>query len=210
MQDKELWMEIQHAFSMSKAEINQIDGDIDIGAKVVKDLSLNEKTTFATIIYNTAGITINKTIRLLGQGNNEVVSILNVNAIENGVPTTIKGRLIVATDIFGGMYAMNVVEIDGAIGEIFYFAPDTLNWEPLKMKYSQFLMWTVNGNTNEFYSSMKWSDWEKYADSTGFNQGILIYPFLWSKEINIETATKKIVPFAELINVNMDYRRKFF
>lgn len=208
--DKQLWNELLNMINSSKSEIRQIEGEQAVGDKIVKELSLNENTTLATIIYGTAGLTINKCIRILGQGNTELQSICEINDIIDGVPTKIKGFLIVATDIFGGIYAMNVEEIDGSIGQIFYFAPDTLEWDPLDMKYSQFLYWAVNGNTDEFYETMKWSDWEKYADLTNFNQGILIYPFLWSKEIVIETASKKIVPFVELINVNMDYRRKFF
>lgn len=208
--DKQLWNELLNMINSSKFEIRQIEGEQAVGDKIVKELSLNENTTLATIIYGTAGLTINKCIRILGQGNAELQSICEINDIIDGVPTKIKGFLIVATDIFGGIYAMNVEEIDGSIGQIFYFAPDTLEWDPLDMKYSQFLYWAVNGNTDEFYETMKWSDWEKYADLTNFNQGILIYPFLWSKEIVIETASKKIVPFVELINVNMDYRRKFF
>ena len=69
---------------------------------------------------------------------------------------------------------------------------------------------SLNGDTDKFYDTMKWNGWEQYADMTKFDQGILIYPFLWSKEVKIETASKNIVPFVELINVNMEYRRKFF
>lgn len=210
MQDKELWNEILQVFSTSKSNIIQVPGENAIGENTVKMLGLNEKTALATIIYNVAGITIDNCIRILGQGNSEIVSIAEINKIENGIPTKIKGLLIVATDIFGGMYAMNTEEIDGVLGEIFYFGPDTLEWEVLNMKYSQFLYWTVNGNTEEFYESMKWNDWEKYAETTNFNQGILIYPFLWSQEIKLETASKKIVPFEELVNVNMECRGKFF
>lgn len=210
MHDKELWNEIVQMFNVSKSNIIQVPGEKAIGEDVVKLLGLNEKTTLATIIYNVAGIVIGNCIRILGQGSSELVSIAEINRIEDGIPTKIKGLLIVATDIFGGMYAMNTEEIDGVVGEIFYFGPDTLEWENLNMKYSQFLYWTVNGNTKEFYESMKWSDWETCAKETSFNQGILIYPFLWSQEIKIETASKKIVPFEELINVNMEYRGKFF
>lgn len=210
MMDKKLWKELNNMLENSKSNIKHIGGDPSIGFSAVEELKLNENTTLATIILYVAGLTINKCLRILGQGNDELQGICQVNEVKNGTPTKIKGFLIVATDIFGGIYAMNIDEIDGKVGQIFYFAPDTLEWESLEMKYSQFLYWAVNGNTEEFYSSMKWSDWEKYADETGFDQGILIYPFLWSKEIEIESATKKIVPFVELINVNMDFRRKFF
>lgn len=208
--DNQLLNELLNMINNSESDIRYIEGDHMVGETIVKELVLNDKTTLATIIYHFAGMTINKCIRILGQGNDDIQSIIQINDVKNGKPTRLKNFLIVATDIFGGLYAMNIEKIDGSIGQIFYFAPDSLEWEPLDMKYSQFLFWAVNGNTDEFYSSMKWSNWESYADITGFDQGILIYPFLWSKEIEIESAKKKIVPFIELINVNMDYRRKFF
>lgn len=210
MLDKQLWDDIQKMFEESEASIECIPGNQTVGTNQVNELMVNYNSVLATIVYTTAGITVNKCIRILGQGNDEIPSICEINEIRDGYPERIKGFLIVATDIFGGMYAMNVTELNGKMGMMHYFAPDTLEWEPLDMKYAQFLSWAVDGNTEEFYESMKWSDWEKYADETRFDQGILIYPFLWSKEIKIESATKKIVPFQELINVNMDYRKKFF
>lgn len=206
----ELWNEILQMFDSSNSKIELVDGKDIVGKPIVNELKLNEATTLATLICNVSGVTVDNTIRILGQGNQHLDSIYKINAIKNGVPTKIRDMLIVGTDVFGGIFAMNVTEVNGTIGNIFYFAPDTLEWESLDMKYSKFLYWTVHGNTDEFYSSMKWHGWEKIAESTGFNEGILIYPFLWSKEINIETASKNIVPFEELISINMEYRNKFF
>ena len=202
--------ELNEMIGNSKSEIRRIEGDQAEGHKVVKELGLNENTTLAAVISCFSGLTIGKLIRILGQGNSESQSICEINNVVNGIPNTIRGTLIAATDIFGGMYAMNVEAFDAPAGQIFYFAPDTLDWEPLGMKYSQFLYWALNGDTDKFYDTMKWNGWEQYADMTKFDQGILIYPFLWSKEVKIETASKNIVPFVELINVNMEYRRKFF
>lgn len=38
---------------------------------------------------------------------------------------------------------------------------------------------------------------------------ILIYPFLWSKECNLETASKTIVSSDELIRMNSEYAHEF-
>lgn len=210
MQNKELWNEIINMFDSSTSKIEIVAGKDAVGESIVDELNLNRSTVLATTICNVSGITIDNTIRILGQGDHNLNGINIINAVKDGVPTKIHDMLIVGTDVFGGMYAMNLAEVNGTIGNIFYFAPDTLEWESMDMKYSQFLYWTVHGNTGEFYNSMKWNGWEKTAQSTGFNEGILIYPFLWSKEINVETAKKSIVPFEELISVNMEYRNKFY
>ena len=210
MINKELWNEIIEMFNNSTSKIKLVSAEENIGESIVSQLGLNKATTLSTIICNVSGITVDNIIRIIGQGNQKMIGVDKINAIVNGKPSKIRDMLIIGTDIFGGIYAMNMTEINGVIGNIFYFAPDTLAWESMDMKYSQFLYWTVHGNVNEFYSSMKWNGWEQIAVSTGFNEGILVYPFLWSKEINIETASKKIVPFEELININMEYRNKFF
>ena len=108
----------------------------------------------------------------------------------------------VATDIFGGVFAVS--------GEtVMYFAPDTLEWEDMELDFPQFLSWASQGDTETFYSSWLTQEVRKMAENTGFDEGILIYPFLWSKECSIETASKKIVPLEELYGLNMDFKRKF-
>lgn len=79
---------------------------------------------------------------------------------------------------------MNMGAINDEIGVIYYFAPDTLEWESIEMNYSEFLQWCVLGNISKFYQSFKWNDWRQMAKEVKFNDGILIYPFLWSKEHN--------------------------
>lgn len=46
------------------------------------------------------------------------------------------------------------------------------------------------------------------AESVAFDEGILIYPYLWARECNIETASKKVVPLAEIIAMNEEFVRK--
>ena len=94
------------------------------------------------------------------------------------------------------------------IGKVWYLAPDTLEWESLSFEYSEFIAWLAQGNINEFYQSMRWENWRDLATNVEIDQGILIYPFLWSDEIIIQNATKKIVPFYELVSINMEYISK--
>ena len=117
--------------------------------------------------------------------------------------------LIVATDVVGGIFAINLGKFDEGIGDVWYFAPDTLDWEDLELRYSEFIAWLAQGNIDEFYSSMRWTNWRESAKNVEFDKSILIYPFLWSEEVNIETASKSIVPFDELFATNMEYRDKF-
>ena len=107
----------------------------------------------------------------------------------------------VATDIFGGVFAVKDKSV-------MYFAPDTLEWEDMELELPQFLSWAASGDTDGFYSPWLTQEVRKMAENIGFDEGILIYPFLWAKECDIETASKKTVPFTELYGLNMDFKKK--
>ncbi len=55
---------------------------------------------------------------------------------------------------------------------------------------------------------MRWSDWQTDVESVSFDEGILIYPYLWAKECNIETASKRVVPLVEIVSMNEEFVRK--
>ena len=206
----DLWKKINKMLQSSDRKIELFQCDEVRGINIIKEIGLNNTTTLSTIIANCAGVIVDDCIRILGQGDVNVHGIYEVNLIENGSANRVMGMLLVAFDIFGGLFAMNMGAINDEIGVIYYFAPDTLEWESIEMNYSEFLQWCVLGNISKFYQSFKWNDWRQMAKEVKFNDEILIYPFLWSKEHNINTAEKKIVSFNELFNLNMDYRKKFF
>lgn len=74
------------------------------------------------------------------------------------------------------------------------------------MKYHEFIVWILQGNIDEFYSTMRWSSWKQDCIDISMNNALLVYPFLWAKECDIESASKKIVPLDEIILMNFDIR----
>lgn len=56
---------------------------------------------------------------------------------------------------------------------------------------------------------MRWENWEADCSKISFENVMHIYPFLWAKECNINTASKKIVPFNELFDLNLEFWAKF-
>ena len=77
----------------------------------------------------------------------------------------------------------------------------------MEMNYFDFIVWSVQGNINDFYESMRWNNWRRDCKSLEFNMGYLIYPFLWATECDINTANKKVVLVDELINLNFECLR---
>ena len=115
---------------------------------------------------------------------------------------------IIADDIFGGVFEFKKTGINES-STISYLAPDTLEWEDLEIIYTEFLTYFLSNKSNEFYEAFKWEGFSKDTEDIKPDQGILIYPYLWSKECNIETESKKAVPIIELIQMNVEFRKKF-
>lgn len=193
---------------MRKIDLNS--DELENGIKALDVLQITSKSALGSIILNTSGIVIDNWIRILGHDSNINRGILEYNLIkENGVATKVTKMIIVANYIVGGIFALNFGRFSEGIGEVWYFAPDTLEWESLEMRYSEFIAWTAQENIDEFYSTMRWSTWKEDCKKIKFNEAILIYPFLWSNEIKLEKADKKVVSYEELLKINQEYSKKF-
>lgn len=208
--DNNLWQELNNMFISSNRQLVLNSDELEDGIKSLDVLQVTSKSVLGSIILNTSGIVIDNWIRILGHGSNINRGILSYNSIgENGVAMKVDKMLIVADDVVGGLFALNAGKFSEGIGEVWYFAPDTLEWESLEMQYSEFIAWLAQGNVDEFYSTVRWSTWKEDCKNVKFNEAILIYPFLWSNEIQLEKADKKIVPVVELLEINQEYSKKF-
>lgn len=148
------------------------------------------------IIRHVDTMSINGYLRICGA---------NIQETNNLVKECYPGeKVVIATDVFGGIFVISNGDFSGVKTSIWYYAPDTLQWEDLRIDYEQFLQWVFNGDVELFYSSFCWEGIENDVKQIDESQAVLIYPFLWSAECDITTATKKIVPFGELVKINAD------
>ncbi|HFI0817451.1 TPA: DUF2625 family protein, partial [Streptococcus suis] len=74
-------------------------------------------------------ITINRYLKILGNDPNFGLKWAN-NIYGNSYDKT---SLLVAYDIFGGLFVIKDYQFGGE--QIWYFAPDTMNWENLEITY---------------------------------------------------------------------------
>lgn len=196
------WNEIEDMFrkSQNTVYVEKANGDTK---EILEQLVINEQSVLGQIVLNISQIEVNGYLRVLGGD-----SIADLN---EAVKKYYKGnKLIVAYDIFGGIYAIGNGDFGGDTRDIWYFAPNSLEWESLGINYPQFIAWICSENVKAFYIDFKWNGIEDIIKDTKNNQAIMIYPFLWANECNIETAKKTIVPLEELIAINAEYRKKIF
>ena len=208
MDERDLWDEIYDLISDSSKEICVFDGDESAGYAELKKMNLIRKSTLGAIVTFSSGISIDNWIRIIGQENLIHKGILSYQSYQKE-NVTMKSMTIVGQDVVGGIFAINIGKYPEGLKKVWYFAPDNLQWECMDMNYAEFVAWAIQGNTDEFYSSMRWNGWKEDCSKVGFEEMILIYPFLWSKECNLETASKTIVSSDELIRMNSEYAHEF-
>lgn len=144
-------------------------------------LGITEHSVLGSIINSVGGISIyNNLIRHYGGENKYSLSIRLVNQIKNGMPSLIKGQLIIADDIYGGLFSINSNPQQGKIGNIMYLPPDSYVWESLDIGHSAFVKWSLTGDLDLFYKTIR----EKISTSgiiCNFIETFSFSPPLWVK-----------------------------
>ncbi len=96
------------------------------------------------------GIIIDNWIRIYGCGE---LNVAEKNMLYNQKKVV---GILIGEDVLGGLFGLkdNVV---------YYFAPDTNEWECLELYYTQFLYWLINNSEdiNKFYESFRWRTWKE-------------------------------------------------
>ncbi len=165
------------------------------------------------IVYETGGILVDHGwIRILGSGYKKLDrSLMGWN---RGKSFKNVGEqpsfLLIADDVLGGFFALNGGGLGNTgIGKVFYFAPDSLNWEQTDMGYTEFIRFCFSGDLKKFYEGYRWNDWQKDIETLDGNSGISVYPFLWTKEgKDINKDSRRPVPIQELWSLHMEEAKR--
>ena len=205
------WPLVQKWIDSAKNKVEVLGVD---SAKAKEALYLTQVSTYATlgaVIYNTGGIMIdNGWLRILGSGNQR---------LNRSVPEWNKGKtiaeygdkapyLLIADDAVGGFFAINY----GAFGEdlkhVFYLAPNSLQWEPLGLGYTEFIRFCFDSDLSTFYKGLRWSTWNQFIANLDGNKSYSFRPYLWSEGgMDIEKCTRKLVATEELFKFNLDKQK---
>lgn len=201
---QETWNILQEWKRESTNKVEFLPANKNNAEKVLYDLQVTAKSILGAISYYTGGILVaNGWIRILGSGAdnfNRDISRWNKLKLDES--------LLVADDVIGGFFAINGGYFEGEVGNIFYLAPDTLEWEDLELKFSDFVYWTFTGDISKFYEIFRWAEWEKETSKVTGDMGILIYPFLWAEGEEIEKRSRKVVPIEELWGITNENKKR--
>jgi Protein of unknown function DUF2625 len=161
-------------------------------------------SSMGALVYETGGVLIDQGwLRLLGSGHPQ---------LQRSLPSWNEGKAdgfyLIADDAAGGFFALNGGAFGEDIGCVHYWPPDSLDWEPIDLGYSQFLHWCLSADLEKFYSSLRWKNWRADVAAASADQCMSFYPPLWSKEGSAEGSHRRLVPAQEAFDVRQDFERK--
>ena len=152
------------------------------------------------IIYETGGILIDHGwLKFIGSGNPKLNRILpewNKNKAN--------GFYLIADDAAGGFYAINGGALGNDVKNIYYWPPDSLEWEPLEMGYTDFFHWALIGDLKSFYTGLRWETWIDDVKNLSGDRCYSFYPFLWTEQGTIETSYRDTVPIEEAFGLKVE------
>lgn len=168
--------------------------------RVLLALQVTTRSTMGAVAYETGGLLLDHGwLRVLGSGHPKLPrNIVDWNKERSA------GFLLVADDVVGGFFAINGGGLGDDAGAMYYWAPDSLAWEPLEIGYSNFIEWASTDRLQAFYADLRWSGWEAEIKSIGADQCFNFYPFLWTKEGAVQTSARKAVSIAEQYALNTE------
>jgi hypothetical protein len=183
----ETWLRIQLMAERAKNKVEILKPDSSQASLALLQSQMNTGTNLGSIIYYSGGILIDGGwLRILGSGSNKLPRSMpewnagKISAMRNADAFF----LLVADDVMGGLFAIKSSSIDEleTIGQVFYFGPNGLSWQPTGLSYGGFISYCFNGNLKEFYEDFRWKGWQDEVSRIDCNSVISCYPLLWTRE----------------------------
>ncbi|RFS20040.1 DUF2625 family protein [Chitinophaga silvatica] len=172
------WKNLQNLLHSASNPITILPKNEERAAKSLYSAQLSTRSPIGAVIFETGGILADHGwIRILGSGCPELDRSLpdwNIGKsyIHEGDEPLF---LLIADDILGGFFAINTGGLEGqeGIGSVFYFTPDTKEWENMEIGYTDFIGFCCNGDVAGFYESFRFHGWEKAISNINGNQVVV-------------------------------------
>lgn len=204
------WSVLQEWINLASNNVDVLPCSIQNAENALLQIQVTTHSLMGAIVYETGGLVVNNgLIRILGSG---------CDSFKRSLPDWNKGKtfqeygepapyLLVADDAVGGFYAINGGYLGNDAGNMYYFAPDLLDWMPMDIDYSQFLLFCFETDLDNFYSDIRWQNWQNDIQQLNPDYAYSFHPFLWTKEAsNKEYVSKKVLPIEEVYRFNMDMK----
>ena len=203
------WLMVQQWLKEANNNYELLPCDPTLARSALHQLQVTTLSPPGAVLYETGGILVdNGWLRILGSGHPRLA-----RAPASWMQSVTTGRnfqaLLVADDVSGGFFALNGGEFGEDRGGVYYFAPDSLEWESLDTNYSGFLHWALCGNLESFYQSVRWTGWREETSEMNGDAVYSFYPFLWTEpQLVIEQRSRAVVSVDEHWSLSMNLQHQ--
>lgn len=201
--DDPAWPAIERAAKAS-VRVKILSREQAAAVACLERVQVTTRSTLGALAYQTGGLLIDGGwLRMFGCGHARLERSLGTWNDALGVPTG--DFLLVADDVVGGSFAINGGALGEVVGNVYYFAPDSLAWEDTLLGHSAFVNWAFTGDLDGFYSTMRWPGWQDEVATIGGDQMLSMWPPLWTREgKDPAQSSRKAVPAAEIWGIEQE------
>lgn len=165
---------------------------------ILLSLQMTTHSLLGSIAYDTGGVIIDDgLIRILGSGHENFNR--NLSSWNRGKSN---GFYLIADDVIGGFFAINGGALGDDLGNIYYFAPDSLDWEGFDVTYSEFINWAFLGNITGFYDWILSENDKNAIADLKYDECFSYFPMLCLSD-NGQKRDKMAVPIEEIWSMHM-------
>jgi hypothetical protein len=175
------WPLVEHLISHAKNKVDVLPTERAQGEKTLVAIQVTTRSPMGAVAYKTGGMLVDHGwIRILGAGHPRLPRSLATWNFPDGDPARprLAGAFLVADDVLGGFFALNAGAFDGPASNVFYFAPDTQQWEDSHGGYTKFLELAMSGDLDNFYKGRRWTGWEATVEPLAGDRAFDFTPIL--------------------------------
>jgi len=206
------WTMVEAGIKKAKNKVEILPVDALKAKEALYKTQVTTHSPMGAIVFMTGGLLIDDGwIRILGSGSSK---------FNRTLPDWNKGKsfkefgekpgfLLIADDAIGGFYLLNDGGLGSDLGKIYYFSPDSLEYEQLDVTYSEFLEFCFNNDLDKFYEGSRWKGWREEVSKIKGDDVFNFYPFLWTNAgSDINKNSRKVISIQEQYGLNLDLRKQ--
>ncbi|GIF97510.1 DUF2625 family protein [Catellatospora citrea] len=205
---EDAWSELLAELTAGAVQVRVLS--TDHGPETLRMMQVTTRSRLGAMALHAGGVVLDHGwLRLYGGGHpaEGLPSLAEANGFDGG-PREAPASFAVGHDVLGGRYEVNgpvpPEDRPGDPGEVCYYAPESLEWQPLDMPYGTWLSWLASGRLDDFYGDVRWPGWQDEARALRLDQGISMYPFLFTAEARQDLAAtnRRPIPIDQLMSVH--------
>jgi hypothetical protein len=199
------WPLVEAWIAGAKPDVRVLEVDRAVREIALHETQVTTRSPMGAIVYHSAGLLIDHGwLRILGAGGHKLLQ----RSLPSWNRDRSEGFYLIADDAVGGFFAINAGALGDDLRMIYYFSPDTLQWEACGMGYSDFLCWSMTDQLADFYATLRWPHWEEEVTKITADQVIGVYPFLFTSGAPIVDRHRASIPVTEHYSLSFELQKQ--